>query len=155
MANLVKWTPRELFAPFEDVDNLRDEMNRVLGSFFGRNRMEPIEEGIAWYPPVDLEDFDDKYLVKAELPGMKQSDIKVTINDNTLFLSGEKKTEHKEKNADYYRYERCSGKFQRVFNLPSQVKADKIKAQYKDGVLEIEIPKAEESKPKEIEIKVT
>ena len=157
MAELIRWSPRELFRPFEDIGDLREEMNRMLGTFFGRTPWGvtgTLEEGVGWYPAVDFEELDDKYLVKAELPGMKQSDIKVTLANGILTLSGERKAEHKAKKDDYYRYESCHGKFQRSFTLPTEVKEDKIKAEYKDGILEIEIPKSEEVKPKEIEIQV-
>jgi HSP20 family protein len=132
---------------------MQDEMNRMLRGFLGRTPVRTMEEGGVWYPAVDIEDETDKYVIKAELPGLKQEDIKITLNDGTLTFSGEKKAEHKEKHEGYHCYERYSGKFQRSFTLPTQIKGDKIKANFKNGILEIDVPKSEEVKPKEIEIK--
>ncbi len=158
MADLIRWTPGEFFSPIlGDVSDAEREMNRMLRRAFGRKALRDrvLEEGAAWYPAVDVEEEPDKYLVKAELPGMKQEDIKVSVRDGTLILTGEKKTEHEEKHEGYHRYERSYGKFQRAFTLPTQVKSEKIKATYKNGILEIDIPKSEEAKPKEIEVKVS
>jgi HSP20 family protein len=139
--------------PFEEI---REEMNRLFGGFLGRAPMRTTaEEGCILYPAVDVEDEADKYVLKAELPGLKKDDLKVTVSDGSIVLSGEKKAEHEEKHTGFHRYERCYGKFQRAFMLPTQVDANKIKANFKDGILEIDIPKSAEAKPKEIEIKAS
>jgi HSP20 family protein len=155
MANLIRWRPKDLFTTFEGLYDFRDEMDRLIKGLSGWGQLESGEEGMSWFPAIDLEDETDKYVVKAELPGMKQQDIKVTVNDGTLVLSGEKKEEHKEKKGSYFRHERSFGKFQRAFTLPSHIQSDKIKAHYKDGILEIDIPKSEEVKPKQVEVKVS
>ena len=158
MADLIRWTPGELFSPIMgDISDAEREMNRMLRRAFGRRalRGRTLEEGAAWYPAVDVEEEPDKYLVKAELPGMKQEDIKVSLRDGTLILTGEKKSEHEEKHEGYHRYERAYGRFQRAFTLPTQVRSEKIKATYKNGILEIDIPKSEAARPKEIEVKVS
>jgi HSP20 family protein len=149
---LAKYEPRSIWEPFSDLWDMRSEMSHLLDSFFGR----PQERAVAgnWYPAVDIYEEKDHYLVKAELPGVKQNDIKVSLTDNTLTLQGERKAEHEEKHNGYYRLERTYGKFHRSFKLPVEVNADKIKAKYKDGILEIDIPKSEKAKPKEISIKV-
>jgi len=151
MAELTKWTPRELFSPFEDI---QDEMSRMFSNFLGRMPMETLEEGCAWYPAVDVEDEADHYALIAELPGLKQEDIKISVSNGTLFLKGERKLSHEEREGKaFLHHERCYGRFQRTFTLPARVDSSRIKANYKDGILEVDIPKSEEAKPKEIEIK--
>lgn len=103
-----------------------------------------------WNPSVDLSEADDHYEVMAEIPGMKKDEIKISVKDNVLILSGEKKQEEKSEKKNMYRVERMYGQFERSFTLPKNVKADEIRAKYKNGVLTVEIPKAEEVKPKEI-----
>ena len=105
-------------------------------------------------PEVDVTEKEDRYLVKADLPGMKQEDIKVNLEDNVLTISGERKEEKDEKDEKkhYHYYERRYGSFARSFTLPNTVKTDEIKAKYEKGVLHIEIPKAEAKKPKEIKV---
>ena len=103
-------------------------------------------------PAVDIYEDGDDVVVKAEIPGMKKEDIDVTITDNSLTISGEKKQEEEVKEKDYHRIERSYGSFSRSFRLPDNVKAGKAKASFKDGVLEIRLPKTKESKQKKIEI---
>lgn len=112
--------------------------------------------GSTWVPAVDVEESENEYLFRAEMPGMKKGDVKISLLDNVLTLSGEKKTEEKklDMNKKYHRVERSYGSFQRSFALSAPVKADAITASYKDGILEIVVPKSEESKPKEIDIQV-
>jgi HSP20 family protein len=150
MAELTRWSPRELLSPFEDI---REEMDRMFRGFFAPRRLEA-EEGRLWYPAVDLEEETDHYALIAELPGIKKDDIKVSLSDGILTLSGERKSPHEEERTGFHRHERCYGKFQRAFNLPSQVDANKIKAMYRDGVLEVDIPKSEEAKLKAVEVKI-
>jgi len=106
----------------------------------------------AWNPAVDLFEKDDSFVIKAELPGLDKKDISVELKDRVLMLKGERKCENEVKEENYYRRERSYGKFQRAFNLPSDLDPDKIKADFKDGVLEISIPKPEAQKPKPITI---
>jgi HSP20 family protein len=150
--NLVKYEPRSVWDPFTDLWDLRSEMDKVIDSFLGRPGKTEVTSG--WQPAVDIYEEKDHYTVKAELPGVTASDIKVSLTDNTLTLSGERKAEHEEKHEGYHRFERSYGEFSRSFRLPSEVKADKIKATHKAGVLEIEIPKSEAAKTKKISIKV-
>jgi HSP20 family protein len=152
MAELTRWTPRELMSPFSEIEA---EMNRVFSNFLNPNFMRlGAVEACNWYPAVDIEDEADKYVLMAELPGMRQEDIKITLHNGTLTLSGERRVDHEEKTTCTHCYERCYGKFERSFNLPSKVKSEDIKANYRDGILEIDIPKSEEVKPREVEIKV-
>jgi HSP20 family protein len=135
-------------------------MDRMMDDFFGR-RMR------AWWPErwlgretevtapsVDVYEEKDDIIVKAELPGMDKNDIEVNISDSQLTLKGEKKKEEKVEEENYYRCERSYGAFFRTLELPSTVQADKIKASFKNGVLEVRLPKTEEAKSKEIKIKV-
>jgi HSP20 family protein len=105
-------------------------------------------------PPVDILESKDAYLIRAELPGMKKEDFKLEVNDGTLTLSGERKAEVLTEGVDYHRTERVNGKFSRSFYLPQTVTQDGIKATYRDGILEIHVPKAEEAKPRQIAISV-
>ena len=140
--------------PFRDVVSVQDEMNRLFGDFFD-HRPTRVEwtEG-AWNPSVDVTEDKDNVVIKAEMPGLNKDDVKISVQDNVLTLKGEKKQESEEKESDYHRVERSYGSFCRSFQLPTTVKTDKIKANYKDGVLSITLPKTEEVKPKEIPISI-
>jgi HSP20 family protein len=107
-----------------------------------------------WYPPVDVLESKDAYLIRAELPGMKKEDFHLEVKDGTLTLTGERKSEQAADGVEYRSVERVNGKFWRSFSLPETVKHDGIQATYKDGILEIRVPKAEEAKPRQIEISV-
>ncbi len=102
---------------------------------------------------LNVTEKEDAYVMKVELPGVSKDDVKITLKENLLTIHGEKKREKEEKDKSYFRSERVYGSFERTFTLPSLVKGEKIEANFKDGVLTIEIPKAEEVKPKEIQIK--
>ena len=105
-----------------------------------------------WNPAVDLYEKDDHFVIKAELPGVDKNDIKVDLKDRVLTLSGERAYDNEVKEENYYRKERSSGKFQRVFTLPADVDSDKITAEFKEGVLRVEVPKPEEKKAKQVTI---
>ncbi|HVM33085.1 MAG TPA: Hsp20/alpha crystallin family protein [bacterium] len=105
-------------------------------------------------PAVDVEETEAEYLFKAELPGLRKEDVKISLSDNVLEISGEKRSEERAKDRTYHRVERSYGAFRRTYAISKPIQADKIAARYKDGVLEITVPKAEEAKPREIEIKV-
>jgi HSP20 family protein len=130
-------------------------MNRLFDNFF-TGWPEPrrgLLEG-EWAPSVDVAETDTEITVTAELPGVKQEEVDVTITDDILTLKGEKKEEKEVKEKNYHRIERTYGSFQRSINLPTGVQADKAKAAYKDGILTITVPKVEEAKPKQIKIDV-
>ena len=147
---IVRWRP------FEDLLNMQDEMSRFLDSFFGERaparRAE--ESQSSWLPRVDISESENEILVRADAPGMSKDDIKITMSENVLTISGEKKIERDEKKENYHRIERVFGSFQRNFYIPSNVDAEKINASYKDGVLSVALPKKEEAKPKEIPVHV-
>ena len=140
--------------PFREVGSIRDEIDRVLDSFL--NRL-PIRKGREepWLPLIDLEESKDKLLVRAELPGMKKEDIKISISGDTLTLQGKRDLKKEEKDKTYHRIERSYGRFERAIPLPAEVEPDKIKATYDEGVLHISLPKSEKIKPKEISIDIS
>jgi HSP20 family protein len=126
--------------------------DRRFEDFFNRPMWRwPVEER-GWMPAVDVFEKDDKFVVKAELPGMKEEDIDVSVVGDTLTVKGEKKTESEVKEENYYRCERSYGSFYRSIPLPSTVDASKIKADFEDGVLEVTLPKTAEVKPKKIAV---
>ncbi|UCC11499.1 MAG: Hsp20/alpha crystallin family protein [candidate division WOR-3 bacterium] len=137
--------------PFRDMVNLRADMDRLFKTFFTGYPEE--YEGI-WAPVIDIEEDKDNILVKAEIPGLKKEEIKVTVRDNVLSISGERKQEQETKDRLYHRIERSYGKFSRRISLPVAVDADNIKANYKDGILYITLPKPESVKPKQIEVEI-
>ncbi len=146
---LIRWDP------FRELTNLQERMNRLFSDWRIRPswESEEIAQG-SWIPPVDIYETADAVVLKAELPGISKDDINVEVKDNTLTLRGEKKFEKEVKEENYYRVERSYGTFQRSFSLPSTVQQDKVKAKFKDGILEISLPKAEEAKPKQIKVDV-
>ncbi len=152
--SLIRWNPtRDLVSFPSDMFNLQKEMNRMFDSFF-RGVDEPSLLNGTWIPAVDVSEEQEAYVVKVELPGVSKDDVKITLESNILTIRGEKKAESEVKQKDYHRTERSYGSFQRSFTLPNTVKNDKIDAVYKDGILTVSLPKAEESKPKQIEVKV-
>ena len=108
-----------------------------------------------WTPALEIYEDKDNIYVRAELPGMKKEEIELSLHDGSLSISGERKNEEKFKDAEVYRAERFFGRFQRTVSLPTPVQADKVKAQYKDGILSVTLPKAEEAKPKHIDVNVS
>jgi HSP20 family protein len=129
-------------------------MNRLFDDFFGRPLVKSEWTDSVWNPTVDVSEDKESVIIKAEMPGMKKEDVKISVQDNVLTLKGEKKQEKEEKDKNYHRIERSYGSFCRSFQLPTSVKTDKIKANYKDGVLSVTLPKTEEVKPKEIPISI-
>ena len=127
---------------------------RFFEPFFGRfNFLEDETKSGVWAPPVDVAEEKDKIFVRVEVPGMNESDLKVSFEDGLLTVSGERQFERKD-DRNYHRIERTYGSFSRSFSLPRTVDANSIAASYHDGILEIEIPKLEEAKPKQIQINV-
>jgi HSP20 family protein len=133
--------------------NMRDEMDRVFESAFGSN-FRALGTLSRWTPPVDVYQNKDQFTVFAELPGFKKEEIEISLNGDTLTISGERKAE--QKNGDQgFRTERFFGRFQRSLTLPAVVDTEKVKATYKDGILEVVLPKAEEAKPKQIQVSLS
>ncbi len=137
--------------PFRDMLSLRADMDRLFKAFFGGIPEE--KEGF-WTPVVDIEEDNDNIIVRAELPGMKKDEIRVSVHGSVLSVSGERKQESETKDKTFHRIERYYGKFIRNISLPSEVEANNVKASYKDGVLSITLPKPESKKPKKIEVEI-
>lgn len=151
--SLIRWNPtRELSAWPSEMLSIQREMNRLFDSFF---RNDEVGTGMSmWSPAVDILERDVEYEVRMELPGVRKDDVKITIENNVLTIRGEKKQESNEEEKGYRRVERSYGSFQRSFTLPTSVRPEKIDATVADGVLTVRLPKAEEARPKEIEVKV-
>ena len=147
MMNIVRWNP------WGEMSTLQNRINHLFSEPFFRGGSEDDELRMgAWLPAVDMFDDDDKIVIKAELPGMDKKDISVDIENRVLTLSGKRNYDNEVKEENYYRRERAYGSFKRAFNLPADVDSDQINADFKDGVLKIEIPKPEEHKPKQITV---
>lgn len=146
---LSRYNNRNAFeiSPFEELSSLRTELGRLFGDLASGNVRQILSN---WAPALDLEESDDDFKVDIELPGVKKEDIKVSVENDVLTIAGERKQTVDVKEAG--RSERYFGKFSRTLTLPSHVNADGAKASYKDGVLTVSIPKAENAKPKSISI---
>jgi HSP20 family protein len=138
---------------FGELSPFRKEMDRLWNRFSGETPFARTFNEM-WSPSIDISETKDDFVVKAELPGLEAKDVNVSISGDILTIKGEKKAEEEEKDEHYHCVERYSGSFQRVFQLPSGVKADKIEANFDKGVLKVTLPKVEEAKKKEIEVKV-
>lgn len=148
------------FNPMRDLVDFEREFNRMFNSLenrFGISKSKDSEheyENAVWMPLTDIYEDKDKYTLRLDLPGTKKEDVKISYVDGRLSIGGERIQESEQKDAKCHRIERSFGKYYRSFNLPEHIQADKINAEFKDGQLTITVPKAEEAKPKEIEIKV-
>jgi HSP20 family protein len=140
--------------PWRNLSFLQDQINRMFWEAFPEPRGEEDEVCLGtWYPSVDIHETDEAIVIQAELPGLEKEDIVIEIKENILTLKGERTEDRETKEENYYRQERRSGKFHRSFTLPAVIDPGNAVAKYKAGVLEVKIPKTEEQKPKEIEIK--
>ena len=153
---IAKTEPARALSPFEEMERRFEDLFRrpfslLEPSWWPRLRMQEMEE-VA--PKVDIFEEGDNFVVKAEIPGMKKEEIEVNLTDDMVTISGEKKKEEKVEKKDYYRLERSFGSFSRSFRLPKDVQADKAKATFKDGVLELKVPKTEEAKKKEKKVPI-
>jgi HSP20 family protein len=148
---IIRWEP------FRDLVGLQERMNRLFDeSFRGINRTGSEEDwvGGSWAPAVDIYEQNGNIVLKAELPGVDPKDVDVRVENNILTLRGERKLENEVKRESYHRVERAYGSFTRSFTLPNVVDTEKIKAEYKDGLLRMTLPKKDEAKPKQISINV-
>jgi len=146
---LVRWNPIHDVLSLENFEN---EMSRLVQGL--TNRTQEGDAPSVWAPRVDIEEDKESYVVKAELPGTKLEDIKITLNENQLVIRGEKRREVESSDKTYHRVERVYGSFERAFTLTKRVASDKIEALYRDGILTVRVPKAEEAKVREIQVKV-
>ena len=146
MATITRWDP------FQDVLSLREAMNQLMEESFVRPTAA--QGGQNFVPALDLSENAEGYLVEAALPGLKPEDVEITVENNVLTIKGETRQEVDDKQRNFHRLERRFGSFQRTIGLPSTVKADAIQASLTNGVLRLEIPKAEEVKPRKISVNV-
>ncbi|MBE9541144.1 MAG: Hsp20/alpha crystallin family protein [Proteobacteria bacterium] len=146
---IVKWDP------LRDMVTLRDRMDRLFDNSLARLRGAEDDMSLStWSPSVDIYETAESIVIKAEVPGVKKEDISVEVKDDTLYLKGERKFEKDVKEENYHRMERSYGSFRRVFSLPATVAQEKVKANFKDGVLEIILPKVETANLKKITVDV-
>jgi HSP20 family protein len=151
--SIIRWNPaRELL-------NMEREFNKLFNSFgkrlsIGESDFLDEYENAVWMPLTDIKEDKDNYYVMLDLPGVSKDDVKVSYSNGQLSVSGERKQEKETKDSKFQRVERVFGRYYRSFTLPQKIKEDKIEAEFKDGQLNITVPKAEEAKPKELEIKI-
>ncbi len=153
MNALTRWSP------FREMEDMQRRMTSLFDwSPFRRGSLTPEEENIIvpeWAPLVDIAEDDKEYLIKVELPEVQKDAVKVTVENGTLTISGERKAEKEEKNRKFHRVERYYGRFERSFSIPDDAESDQVKAEFKDGVLRVHLAKSEKARPKQIEVKVS
>ncbi|MGE5359748.1 MAG: Hsp20/alpha crystallin family protein [Bacteroidales bacterium] len=146
---IVRWDP------FRDLAEVQERVNRALGDFYGTRGSDDVMRRGAWIPPVDIyEGQNHEMIIKAEMPDIRQEDLDIRVEDNTLTITGEKKLDESVKQDQFHRVERAYGQFSRSFSLPASIDSEKVSADYKNGVLTIKLPMREEAKPKQIQVKV-
>jgi HSP20 family protein len=145
---LIRWQP------VRELGTIQNEMNRVFNSFFDTPTPANGTTFRRWIPAMDLVETESSYVLKADLPGLSQSDVNIEVDDNVLTVSGERKAEHEDRKAGYYRVERSYGSFRRSLTLPEGVDADAVKATFENGVLEVTVPKPAQHAPRKVQIAV-
>lgn len=146
--NMVRWDP------FRELDGLHARLSRMLGEGPFRGVDTANLSFGEWAPAVDIQETDKEYVVKADLPEVKKEDVKVELADGVLTVEGERKMEKEEKDKKFHKIEREYGKFVRRFALPSEIDSAKLSADFKDGVLNVHLPKSPETKPKAVTVNV-
>lgn len=150
-----RWRPfgvADRWEPFRNLTDIQGEMNRLFDTFLGRPSVAA--SGRAWLPAVDMYETKDDLVLMVEVPGVNDKDVAVSITGDLLTIKGERRWDDEAKNRQYLHVERMFGHFERLIQLPMAVQADKVKASYRDGVLQVTLPKAEELKPREIKIDI-
>jgi len=141
------------YKPLRELHSMQEQMSRLLDMAWSREPGEELREGV-WHPPVDIFENDEAVIIKAELPGVDQSDIEVKIEESMLVIRGERRQDTEVRKENYHRIERYYGPFQRSFSLPQSIDREKVTATCDKGVLTITLPKKEEIKPKQIYVEV-
>ena len=152
-----RWRPfgsTERWEPFRNVSDIQGEVNRLFDAFLGRPFATSRPAGRTWLPAIDMHETSDDLVLTVEVPGVSEKDVTVSITGDLLSIKGERRWDDDAKNRQYLHVERMYGEFERLVQLPMAVQADKVKATYRDGVLQITLPKAEELKPREIKIDI-
>ena len=153
--SIMRWNPESNLSTFPgDILGIQRGINRMFGNFFREGMWDEEMIPSTWNPAVDIAEKDAEYVIMVELPGVAKDAVKISTVDNLLTIRGEKKEEKESKGSKYHRVERAYGSFQRSFTLPTTVKSDKIEASFNDGMLTIALPKAEQAKPKMIEVTI-
>ena len=147
--NLVKWDP---FAELEDVSK---SLNRIFGRFPARPADHEALAMADWAPTVDISETDSAYMIKGEIPGVNKEDVKVTIEDGMITMRGQRKLEKEEKDKKFHRIERSYGSFMRSFRVPDDVDENAVKAEFKDGMINVTLPKSGKSKARSINVSIT
>lgn len=140
------------FSPVSDMLTLQNEMGRMFENFFPSRTADSGTQSAVWRPVVDIHESEDAYAIDVELPGLKKEEVQINFQDGTLSISGERKQEAEAAEKNSHRIERFYGKFFRSFSFPTAVDSERIQAQFTHGVLKVTVPKAEEVKPRRIEI---
>ncbi len=146
--SIIRWEP------LRELSSLQSEMNRLFNTVVDNPNATSGAPLRRWIPAMDLVEGPDRFLLRADLPGMKQEDVSIEFEDNVLTISGERKSQHEERNEGFHRVERAFGAFSRTLTLPKGIDPEAISAGFEDGVLEVRIPKPEERKPRRISIGV-
>jgi len=141
------------YDPYRDLGSLQERFNQIFGGTSRRDREEELSMG-AWMPPVDIEEDKEKIVLTAELPGMRENEIDIQMEGGVLTIRGERKFENEKEGKNYHRVERAYGQFVRSFTLPNNVDRENIRAEFRDGLLRVQLPKREEAKPRQIKIGV-
>jgi len=149
-----EWAPLARWSPVREMEQLENRMERLLRNWPAWPEIKEPMAVADWAPQVDITEDDKEYLVKAEVPEVKKEDIKVRVEDGTLCITGERKSEKEEKGKKFHRIERAYGSFERSFTLPDDADATKVSSEFKDGMLQVHLPKNPNAKPKAIEVKV-
>lgn len=149
--SIVQWDP------FRELEDMSDRLNRMFGRSMLRRESSGKDALTAfdWAPSVDIAETNEEYQITAELPEVKKEDLKVSVHDGVLQISGERKQEKEEKGKKWHRVERSYGSFMRSFTLPDNTDPQKVAADFKDGVLKVRLPKSAQAKPKAVEVKVS
>ena len=159
MNSLTRWNPTGTFSrsnPFREFQDMEKRFTSLLEPLLKTNGGErELLTAAEWSPSVDISEDDKEYLIKADLPEVKKEDVKLSVQDDVMTISGERKYEKEEKGKKYHRIERAYGSFMRSFTLPEDADGSKVSAEYKEGVLKVHLPKSEKAKPKSIEVKVS
>jgi HSP20 family protein len=144
---LIRWEPAR------ELATIQNEMNRLFGTLFDDPAGAGTQTAVRrWIPAMDLVETENDFVLRADLPGLTENDVNIELEDNVLTISGERKSEHEERKEGYFRVERASGAFSRSLTLPEGVDAEKIAANFTNGVLEVTVPKPEQRKPRKVTI---
>ena len=152
LRRVTNWPSTSFDSPFDTFERMRRDLDRLYGTLAGDLSKEP---GAGVFPLMNVTEDNDRFYVRAELPGIKADELDITVTGDNLTISGERKIPAEGEQVRYHRREREAGKFSRVITLPSQINTDKVEAMSKDGILTIVLPKSEMARPKQISVKTS